>query len=157
MITRVQAVQLVAGGGWFEVLWNLEYPVGLSQREICMHFNEGNLGGLPKKKLWSYVVFECSRPKVADIGPSRCWVVSLGCPGARCSSVVRAFAHGAMGRLINPSWWTHWAISRSCQCSTTGVTMCYPVCGMVHIKAVYHCCIEKSTLMWWIRVIFYSV
>ena len=27
--------------------------------------------------------------------------------GARCSSVVRAFAHGAMGRQIDPSWWTH--------------------------------------------------
>ena len=26
--------------------------------------------------------------------------------GARCSSVVRAFAHGAMGRQIDPSWWT---------------------------------------------------
>ena len=25
-------------------------------------------------------------------------------PGARCSSVVRAFAHGAMGRWINPPW-----------------------------------------------------
>ena len=24
--------------------------------------------------------------------------------GARCSSVVWAFAHGAMGRRINPSW-----------------------------------------------------
>ena len=24
--------------------------------------------------------------------------------GARCSSVVRAFAHGAMGRRVNPSW-----------------------------------------------------
>ena len=24
--------------------------------------------------------------------------------GARCSSVVRAFAHGAMGHWINPSW-----------------------------------------------------
>ena len=23
------------------------------------------------------------------------------------SSVVRAFAHGAMGRPIDPSWWTH--------------------------------------------------
>ena len=28
----------------------------------------------------------------------------LGAPGARCSSVVRAFAHGAMGRRIDPSW-----------------------------------------------------
>ena len=25
-------------------------------------------------------------------------------PRARCSSVVRAFAHGAMGRRIDPSW-----------------------------------------------------
>ena len=33
----------VAGGGWCEVLWNLECPVGLSQRDICAHFNEGNL------------------------------------------------------------------------------------------------------------------
>ena len=24
--------------------------------------------------------------------------------GSRCSSVVRAFAHGAMGRRIDPSW-----------------------------------------------------
>ena len=24
--------------------------------------------------------------------------------GVRCSSVVRAFAHGAMGRQIDPSW-----------------------------------------------------
>ena len=42
--------------------------------------------------------------------------------GARSSSVVRAFAHGVMGRRIDPSWWTHYAISRSSQCSTTGVT-----------------------------------
>ena len=27
--------------------------------------------------------------------------------GTRCRSVVRAFAHGAMGRRIDPSWWTH--------------------------------------------------
>ena len=25
-------------------------------------------------------------------------------PGARCSSVLRAFTHGAMGRRIDPSW-----------------------------------------------------
>ena len=43
---RVRAVrpESVAVGGWFEVLWNLECPVGLSQREICAHFNEGNFG-----------------------------------------------------------------------------------------------------------------
>ena len=54
--------------------------------------------------------------------------------GARCRSVVRAFAHGATGRRIDPSWWTHWAISRFSQCSTNDRDMCYPVCGMVHIK-----------------------
>ena len=34
--------------------------------------------------------------------------------------------------------WTHLGISHSSQCFTTGVTnisgLCYPVCGMVHIK-----------------------
>ena len=29
---------------------------------------------------------------------------SVATVGARCSSVVRAFAHGAMGRRIDPSW-----------------------------------------------------
>ena len=47
--------------------------------------------------------------------------------------MVRAFTHGAMGRQIDPSWWTHQAISRSSQCSTTGSTKAV-VCGMVHIK-----------------------
>ena len=33
------------------------------------------------------------------------WVVgSILHGGARCSSVVRAFAHCAMGRRIDPSW-----------------------------------------------------
>ena len=27
--------------------------------------------------------------------------------GVRCSSVVRAFTDGALGRQIDPSWWTH--------------------------------------------------
>ena len=56
-----------------------------------------------------------------------------------CTSVVRAFAHGAMGRRIDPSWWTHLTISHSSQCSTTGETkavVCYPVCGMMHIKTL---------------------
>ena len=37
------STESVAGGGWFEVLLNLVCPVGLSQREICAHLNEGNL------------------------------------------------------------------------------------------------------------------
>ena len=51
--------------------------------------------------------------------------------------MVRAFARGAMGRRIHPSWWTHSAISRSGQCSMTGVTkamVCAILSGMVHIK-----------------------
>ena len=31
-------------------------------------------------------------------------VVVVVVVGARCSSVVKAFAHGAMGRRIDPSW-----------------------------------------------------
>ena len=68
---RAVRPESVAGGGCFEVLWNLECPVGLSQKRIYAHFNEGNLAKyLPKnKELWSYVViFEFSRPKVAHIG-----------------------------------------------------------------------------------------
>ena len=44
-----------------------------------------------------------------------------------------AFTHGAMGRRIDPSW----AISRSSECHdwcNKGRGMCYPICGMVHIK-----------------------
>ena len=58
--------------------------------------------------------------------------------GARCSSVVRAFAHGAMGCQINPSWWSielflsfqpvlHYWCNKSSD-------MCYLVYGKVHIK-----------------------
>ena len=68
--------------------------------------------------------------------------------GARCSSVVRAFAHGAIGRRIDPSWWTHWAISRSSQCPTTGVTkavVCIILSGMMHIKEPL-LLIEKSSI-----------
>ena len=68
---------------------------------------------------------------------------------ARCSSVVRALTHGVMGHQTDPSWWTHWAISRSSQCLTIGVTktsgMCYPVSGMMHIKEPL-LLIEKSSL-----------
>ena len=52
--------------------------------------------------------------------------------GARCNSVVRPFAHGAMGHQIDPSWWTHLAISRSSQCSTTGVTKA-EVCDILSV------------------------
>ena len=61
-----------------------------------------------------------------------------GGSGARCSSVVRAFAHGAMGHRIDPSWggplsyfWFQLVLHNWCN---KGCGMCYPVCGMVHIK-----------------------
>ena len=59
-------------------------------------------------------------------------------PGARCSSVVRAIANGAMGRRIDPPWSGPIAYF-SCQpvlndrCNK-GRGMCYSVCGMMHIK-----------------------
>ena len=51
----VQAVrpESVAGGAWFEVLWNLE------KKYVCISMKEiwHNLGGPPKnKELWSYIV-----------------------------------------------------------------------------------------------------
>ena len=62
--------------------------------------------------------------------------------------MVRAFAHGAMGRQIDPSWWTHCATSRSSQSSTTGVTkamVCVILSGMMHIKEPF-LLIGKSSL-----------
>ena len=53
--------------------------------------------------------------------------------GARCSYVVRVFAHGAMGRRIVPSWgWTHWDISHSSQYSMTGLTKAV-VCAILSL------------------------
>ena len=54
-------------------------------------------------------------------------------PGVRCNCVVRAFAHGVMGHRINPSWWTHWAISHSSQYSTTVVIKAV-VCAILSVR-----------------------
>ena len=56
------------------MFWNLECSKGLSQREICAHFNEGSLAqfGWSIEKLRIVELrseFEFSRPKVAQIGP----------------------------------------------------------------------------------------
>ena len=51
--------------------------------------------------------------------------------GVRYSSVVRAFAHGAMGRRIDPSWGGSIELFLD---PASGRGICYPVCGMVHIK-----------------------
>ena len=41
--------------------------------------------------------------------------------------MVIAFHHGSMDRRIDPSWWTHLAISRSSPCSTIGATKAWYV------------------------------
>ena len=46
--------------------------------------------------------------------------------------MVRAFAHGAMGRRIDPSWGELIELFLDWCDKCRG--MCYPVCGMVHIK-----------------------
>ena len=47
--------------------------------------------------------------------------------------MVRAFAHGAMGRRIDPSCGGPIELFLNDLCNK-GRGMCYPVCGMVHIK-----------------------
>ena len=51
------------------------------------------------------------------------------------SSSHRSWCDGSSGRSF--MGWTHWAISHSSQCSTTGITkavVCAILSGMVHIK-----------------------
>ena len=66
----------VAGGGYFSVLWNLECPLGLSQKGICVHFNEGILaqfGRSAKKKIVELCsVFLIIRLKITQIEPVTC-------------------------------------------------------------------------------------
>ena len=47
--------------------------------------------------------------------------------------MVRTFAHGAMGRRIDPSRGGPTELLLHDWCNK-GRGMCYPVCGMVHIK-----------------------
>ena len=69
--------------------------------------------------------------------------------GARCSSVVRAFAYSAMGRRIvlhgvdQLSYFSFQPVLHD-WCNK-GRGMCYHVCGMVHIKELL-LSIEKSSL-----------
>ena len=63
--------------------------------------------------------------------------------------MVRAFAHGAMGRRIHPSWvgpLSYFSFQPVLHdwCNK-GRGMCYPVCGVVHIKEPL-LLIEKSSL-----------
>ena len=53
--------------------------------------------------------------------------------GARCSSMVRAFAHGAVGRRIDPLIYFSFQPVLLDWCNK-GRGMYYLVCGMMHIK-----------------------
>ena len=87
------------------------------------------------------------------IHPLAIFMFSL-CPtpkGARCSSMVRVFAHGAMGCQINPSFQP--VLHDWCN---KGVGMCYPDWRMMHIG-------EEKPMCWQlvyflaIRVVCYHV
>ena len=51
---------------------------------------------------------------------------SWGGPGARCSSVVRVYAHGAMGRRIDPSWGgpIELCVTKAVVCAILSVELC---------------------------------
>ena len=72
------------------------------------------------------------------LGPALVMREDIPGTGVRCSSVVRAFAHGAMGRRIDPSWggpielFSFQPVLHD-WCNK-GRGMYYPVCGMMHIK-----------------------
>ena len=60
--------------------------------------------------------------------------VLTSCNSSACISVVRASAHGAMDRRIDPSLsYLSFQPVLHDWCNK-GCGMCYPVCGMVHIK-----------------------
>ena len=67
--------------------------------------------------------------------------------GVKCSSLVRAFAHGAMGRQIDPSCGEPielFLIPVLHDWCNKGCGMCYPVCGMVHIKEPLQLIVKSS-------------
>ena len=90
------------------------FPMSLSEWSLTM-------GPMPCNSKYKYV--ECIVFHSPTLSTVR---------GARCSSVVGAFAHGTMSHQIDPSWWSHWPISRSSQCSMTGVTKAV-VCAILSV------------------------
>ena len=77
-----------------------------------------------------------SHPQFVDPVQVRYTLEAVGW-GARCSSVVTVFAHGAMGRQIDPSqhplsyFLFQPVLHNWCN---KGCGLCYPVYGIVHIK-----------------------
>ena len=73
---------------------------------LCAHDNVENC----ERTLRVMIYFVCRAlnwgaciARLYRLGGPILWVLAHPNQGARCSSVVKAFAHGAMGRRINPS------------------------------------------------------
>ena len=75
------------------------------------------------------------RAKQCSIVATACWHKDILC---EITAVLQlALIRCLVDIHINPTWWTHWATSCSCQCSTTGITghsMYYPIWWMMHIN-----------------------
>ena len=70
--------------------------------------------------------------------------------------MVRAFAHGAMGRRIDPLSYFSFQPVLHDWCNKGRGGMCHPVCGMVHIKEPL-LLIVKSSLCGGMRVSFLAI
>ena len=122
-----------------QIIQTMDFVEDRHVLNVCMYANEPK--GLKLINNTCHKLYYTSRGALAGMRNSSMgspWRIDLDYPShrVRCSSVVRAFTHCAMGRRIDPSWWTHWAISRSGQCSTTCVTK-----AMVCVILSVGCCI----------------
>ena len=141
----------VTGVRYNSVLWmctlnTLTWP---DQQMDSQTFRKNKMQGVLRKDsryyffIWSkgsfIVIFPCpmiyylqdTRSPYQRMHPLK--VVAPATRNSWCSSVVRSFAHGAMGCRIDPSWWTHWDISLSSQCSATGITKVV-VCVILSVR-----------------------
>ena len=93
------------------------HPLSLFFKSIseCTLTSESDLSTyceyLVKTNIWvtqvtQYVKWDMATTRIYDL-LINIWLWYYN-RGARCSSMVRVFAHGAMDCRINPSWWTHW-------------------------------------------------
>ena len=118
-------------------------------REDCLHMNVARIPVLCHRVTCDHVRLhhvgrEESRNALYSSVQSVQMVLRPLMGGVRCGSMVRAFAHGVMVDPLNyfsfqPVLhdWCH-----------RGRGMCYPVCGMMHIKELL-LLIRKSSLWWW--------
>ena len=70
--------------------------------------------------------------------------------GSEIQLLVKASSISAMGHWIDPSWWTHWATSRSSQYSTT----CKKAVACTILPMHLLCSWTKSECHWAIELVF---